>query len=592
MITDCLWAAGITTVVWIDDFFAHASRDELAEAIRVHLKRLKQVDRVISGGPFMGIDLKKTEDEIADVADELMEPLSEIELAEAERDLASLSGSTNDNSGPQPDLSPNDFAELKTAFGPGLRTFSLGQWTSAGITEFEAAAEETLFLVDKDFGREGGAMSGNDVLKDLVTRTKAFCIMLTHTCKEGEQDERRMEIARTQELDAFRFSVVSKLQIGDWSDIDARFARAIYAVMTHRFTGEIAKAISQTVSNSANTTSLELSKQSVFDLDQALFENSTREGVPEFDVVLRIFRIRQRQAINDTLRQPDLQKRLRAARRFRKATVEMRKMWPPSGSDMATFREWRRFEVLEDGAPLNQLHAALACGDVFESAPVPARRYIFLAQPCDLMVRENGKRRNEVGYLAQVVELDILAASSAATGRYYDIKGVFGADRMWRVDFQKITVVNTSVIDLCVFNADGVLRLTRHHPEPGIALPNGWQIRFQKIDRKVFTKTGITALRIGMGANVHDLMGKVDGDTLAYPLARTGRLEPSTATAILAAWANFQARSALEHDFARPPLTDWEIRMRAHAIWENKQRAGISSTPEEDWNQAERELDA
>lgn len=591
MITECLSAAGIKTVVWIDDFFAHASRDELAEAIRAHLRRFKKSARSVGNGSFAGIDLQKSEDEIDDLADEIIDPLSDVELAEAERDLAGSSGPIDRRAEPEPDLSPEDFAELQRAFGSGLRTFSLGEWTSSGVTEFQSAAEETLFLVDKEFGREGAGMSGNDVLKDLVTRTKAFCIMLTHTCTEGEQDERRVDIARTQGLDAFRFSVVSKQQSGDAHDVDSRFSRAIYAVMTHRFTGEIANAVCSTIRESASSTSMELARQSVFDLDQALFKNSNTEGLPEFDVVLRVFRIQQKQAITDTLRNPELQGRIRAARHFRQATADVRKRWPQPVADMSKFREWRRHEVLEEGSPLNELHAPLACGDVFESQTQPSRRYIFLAQPCDLTVRPDGERRNEVGLLAQVSEADLLTSASPSAGRYYDIKGVFGSDKMWRVDFQKITVVDTSVVDLAVFNSDGAVRLTRDHPQPLIALPEGWQTRFEKIKRRVFPKpTKTIELSIGMGKNVDALKATISTDAVTYPLGRTGRLETSTATAILAAWASFQTRAALEHDFAKPPPTIEEIRKRAHLIWERKQRAGIPSDNNENWFEAKREL--
>jgi hypothetical protein len=39
-------------------------------------------------------------------------------------------------------------------------------------------------------------------------------------------------------------------------------------------------------------------------------------------------------------------------------------------------------------------------------------------------------------------------------------------------------------------------------------------------------------------------------ETANRPVARVGRFEANTSTAILAAWATFQTRAALEHDFA------------------------------------------
>jgi len=594
MITECLSAAGIKTIVWIDDHFGNPSRDELAAAIHGRLQALKRSGKpTIGTGLFADVDLLKGDNEIYDAAEELMEPLSDVELSAAEHSLAEFDPSYKPPTTLRPDLTPEQFASLQAALGPGLQTFGSGDWTSSGVSEFQNASDETLFLIDREFSREPGGISGDDLLSDVVKSTQAYCIMLTHTCTEGQEDQRRVELAQAKQLDAFRFNVISKQHSGDPENIDSRFSRAIYAVMTHRFTGEIAHDISDTIKASADSTTLELARQSVFDLDQALFANSNREGVPEFDVVLRVFHVQERQAMSHTLSGAELQNRLRAARRFRQETARLRRQWPQPIADMSTFRDWRRHEVLEEGAPLNQLHAPLACGDVFESQTEPSRRYIILAQPCDLMVRKNGERRNDVGLLVQVVEMDVMPATSSDVGRYYDIKGVFGFDKMWRVDFQKITVVDTSVMDLAVFNSDGTVRLTRDHPQPLIALPAGWQIRFERIKRRIFpkpTKTNVPP--IGMGANIHALTPATSADTVTYPLRRTGRLETSNATAILAAWASFQTRAALEHDFAKPPPTIQEIRTRAYSIGERKRRAGIASNNDENWYEAERELNA
>jgi len=594
MITECLTAAGIKTVVWIDDHFGNPSRDELAAAIRGRLQALKKSGKTAVGvGLFANVDLRKGENEVFDAAEELMEPLSDADLAAAEHELAELDQSYKPRSELQADLTDEQFANLQAALGPGLRTFGSGEWTSSGISEFRNASDETLFLIDREFTREPGGISGDDLLSDVVRDTQAYCIMLTHTCTEGQEDQRRVELAQTKQLNPFRFNVISKQQSGDPENIDSRFSRSIYAVMTHRFTGGIARDISDTIKASADSTTLELARQSVFDLDQALFANSNSEGVPEFDVVLRVFHIQERQAISHTLSRPELQNRLRVARRFRQDTAQLRLQWPQPIADMSTFREWRRHEVLEEGAPLNQLHAPLACGDVFESQTEPIRRYIVLAQPCDLMVRSRGERRNEVGLLVQVVETGVITAASSDVGRFYDIKGVFGSGKMWRVDFQKITVVDTSVMDLAVFNSDGAVQLTRDHPQPLIALPTGWQIRFERIKRRIFPKpTKTNTPTIGMGANIHALTPTTLADAVTYPLRRTGRLETNTATAILAAWATFQTRAALEHDFAKPPPTIEEIRTRAYYIWERKLRAGVPSTNEQNWHDAEHELNS
>ena len=552
MIRDCLSAAGITQVVWIDDFFAAPSRDSSADAIHKHAERLKQQNTPSIDLPGFGrVDLTKPKNEIDDAIDELIENLSDQQVVGAEKALAALGGAITLDTAPQPDLTPEDFQNLRTAFGNTLRTFSLGSWTSSGAAEFASAGEDVLFLVDKEFNREPAAIDGARLLADIIGTTKAFCVMLTHTCPEAGQDDVQTGISASHKLPKQRFAVLSKQQGSGITGVEPRFARAFYTVMTHRFTAEIASTISTAIAKSAESTTAELAKQSVFDLDRALFENSNREGVQEFDVVSRIFNIQQRYAIKQTLQQPDLQKQLRAARALRQKTGNLRAQWPHAHPDMSAFRDWRKREIFEDGAGLNALHSPLACGDVFETEGDKSR-YVLLAQPCDLVVRHGGSRRTEVALLVLVSEpRDTDREDSESAHRFFHVKGVFGPDGNWRVDFQNHFVVDLLVLDLTVFNPDGAVQLRRNHPDPEILLSAGWQRRLNRAKARIFTEgTPPARSLIGLGRRSNDLEATGDADLVRYPIRRIGRLETATARAILAAWATFNTRAALEHDFA------------------------------------------
>ena len=549
MTSQCLEAAGITQVVWIDDFFASPSRDELAAAAYTHVEKLREQGRPRVDLPaFAAIDLTLGKSQVEDACVEVVEGLSGAELAGIVPQLAALSGVAVAETPAQADLSPDDFRQLREAFGPGLRTFSLGTWTSTGIKQFGSAGDDTLFFIDREFSREAGGIDGVDVLEQLVKQTKAFCIMLTHTCTEKDQEERRVELADTKELMPHRFCVLSKQQSNDFP-IDPRFARAIRSVMTHRFNGEIAYAISETIQKSARDTVAVLTRQSVSDLEQVLFENPAEEGVLEYDVLLRVFDIQRRYALNQALQGAGIQKQIRTSRNFRQKTAALKSAKAPA--DMSLFREWREREVFEDGTALNGLNAPLVCGDVFEIEGT--KRYLLLAQPCDLMIRENGKRRADVGLLALVNEL--LAGEVPVPGvasRYFDIKGVFKGGKQWRIDFQNPLIVELSVLDLAVFNADGAVQLRRDHPDPAMALTAGWARRLKRARADGFSKAGAAvAPSLGIGKSAGAVKPVFEGDLLRYPLRRIGRIDPGTATGILAAWATFQTRAALDYDFAK-----------------------------------------
>lgn len=158
----------------------------------------------------------------------------------------------------------------------------------------------------------------------------------------------------------------------------------------------------------------------------------------------------------------------------------------------------------------------------------------------------------EVALLVLISEPSAVAkGESGSPYRFFDVRGVFGPDKNWRVDFQKHIVVDLSVLELAVFNPDGSVRLRRKHPNPEILLSPGWQRRLKRAKTRIF-KEGAPPEKplIGMGKRSDALQAAGDTDLVCYPLHRVGRLEPATARAILAAWATFNTRAALEHDFA------------------------------------------
>lgn len=549
----CLSAAGIAKVIWIDDKFASPSRDESAQIIRECVLQLKeQGQRNIDWFMFADVDLTQPRGEVENVCENIMEEKSDTELAQAAARLSVLSGIPAAKAESEPDFSDEEFEALQKAFGPGLRTFSLKTWTSEGVSELSTLSDDTLIIIDKEFKREPGGIDGTQLLGDIVLQKKTeipFCILLTHRCSESEQEQSRIDIATTGNFPAYRFCVLSKKQSIELT-VDARFAHAIRAVMTHKFNGEIAHAICSTIKISADTTATALTRQSVTELEQALFENSIQEGVIEYDVVLRVFEIEQRSALNNALQDAAIQKQLRTARKFRTSTACLGRR--TGQADMSFFRDLRQREVFLEGTGLNKLHAPLSCGDVFETQFEKGKKYLFLAQPCDLMVRKNGERRAEVGLLTLVNEDSEKQEHPGVHGhRFFEIKGVFGNDRNWRIDFQNVIVVDLDVIEFAAFNTDGQVLLHRDHEEPSIMLTRGWSKRLNRAKSRIFPKDKKPVVpMICLGQHSAELEGSVIDDSLSYPLRRIGRFEPNTATAILAAWATFQTRAALEYDFA------------------------------------------
>jgi hypothetical protein len=119
--------------------------------------------------------------------------------------------------------------------------------------------------------------------------------------------------------------------------------------------------------------------------------------------------------------------------------------------------------MFESGAHINRLHLPIEIGDVFAKTDGnAAKRFILLGQPCGLMVRPNGARQPQMNQVL-LGEVQVVEKSS----RYDEIIPYFGDDPASKhcVRFKRIHSVPVIVLDLCVFNEDGVAHLPKVCPD-------------------------------------------------------------------------------------------------------------------------------
>jgi hypothetical protein len=225
---------------------------------------------------------------------------------------------------------------------------------------------------------------------------------------------------------------------------------------------------------------------------------------------------------------------------------------------MQDFKEWRKDEILQDGGGLNAMHSPLVCGDIFELRARSSERYVLIGQACDLMMRKKGSRRATLGFLFAVEEKkppqkDAKGPAPEPAYRRFELGEIFGQGAAWQVDFQNRLVADLDVLDLAVFDPDGIVSFRKDLAQPDIALPEGWERRL-KDTKSRFCPSSKRVINVpfSLGHQAARFRGKIKKGILTYPFKRIGRLEPTTATAVLAAWATFETRAALQHDFAAP----------------------------------------
>jgi hypothetical protein len=221
-----------------------------------------------------------------------------------------------------------------------------------------------------------------------------------------------------------------------------------------------------------------------------------------------------------------------------------------------------------------------------------AKRYVLLAQPCDLMVRTDGKRNpfiNE-GVLAEIVVGPINDRDSHGELQFFDE----GSDAQDFVSFKRTHSVRLSVLDMCAYNAGGEASLELEAPCPDRVIP-AWKVHYEKLVDELgklvrraeeLTKKGIApkiaSTLVARCSNSPLFVPTIDvaAKKVSFNVKRVGRLKQSRAAALLSKYANCMARQAFDHDFGddeKQPTTEKSVEA---AIPESKNEAQqVTVTP-------------
>ena len=309
---------------------------------------------------------------------------------------------------------------------------------------------------------------------------------------------------------------------------------------------------------------------SIHDLDHIVFRVSAEEGLWEPDMLLRLHslfhRLEARRLAHEGGELEAISKRLRSVSHIATDT-----QYVPASNAWQIQRE----ELYESPEHLNVNHLPIELGDIFQRTGGTSEKcYVLLAQPCDLMVRTNGKRQPELEYLvlAEVVR----ASQDSPYAREMEYYGVSPDDR-WFVKLKQTHHVPCCVLDLCVFDGNGQATITVGGSSPEGLRP-AWEARFEKLQR-VYARllmqldTVLSPIqgkpakvkqvkdRI-MAGFVRELMpkGPFRGSlsqennrvTVTYNCQRIGRVCRTRAFDILMGYTSCLSRPALDRDFGRP----------------------------------------
>ncbi|MBI5765454.1 MAG: hypothetical protein HZA51_18250 [Planctomycetes bacterium] len=558
VVSALLDALGITQIVFVDDLFA--KRVALSDVQAAQLSLTADNVKAITGKA----DFNLPND--VDVRRQVFERFWNEQSSDSQQQIGQqLIAAAQETQSVTADDAKATTALTDIVGSNRLKTLSPLEWTTQRDTILESAKTgRTLLLFDQDLRDAQGSSTGGMTLIASVLAVadsaSVMCGLLTHTVQMSNERDAWQTLANEHHVDRDRFIVIAKENLR--AD-PLQFARMLKLVALSPDCREMKRCIQQLLVDSVTVAAKEVADLDVFDFEHAVLRVANREGMWEPDMLFRLFEIFQR---------TELRRRAYDDTALDTVTQRLRKLSniptdSPSKSPVSTWRLQQR-ELYDAGEQINKLHLPIEIGDVFvKTGGGTTKSYILLGQPCDLMVRPNGVRSPDarcvlVGEVTQVEK----------TTRYDEEIQYFGDDasNKYYVRFKRISAVPILVLDLCVFNADGVSRFVYECPD---RVHPAWQQRHEAIKRQVdkllseydsfgsgkANENDLTTLRESLVQMFPPIVGR-DGlfkakidvtgtqKTLVFDCARVKRLNRARAAALALQYASCFSRPAFGPD--------------------------------------------
>jgi hypothetical protein len=478
----------------------------------------------------------------------------------------------------------HDLAELMP--NGVLDKFSLAEWREQ--------RDAVLLLFDRDFSIEGGREDeGEALLAELQEASDGKPIwagLLTHTVTAQEEHETYLALA--DRLDLHWTIVISKARMKE-GGFPAHLRLTLLAPLMRRLVEIVAEKVKQTQDHAIGETL----KVLPVELESMVFGASHVEGVWEVDTLLLLFGLIQRDRARESVwEEPEVHELTGKIRCL--ARIDIGKPVADADSEKAQGKDddsdeagavprfYQRRQIYEDAGVVNRLHLPIECGDIFENSAQPSKKWIVIAQPCDLMVRADGRRgNNPITHILMAPLEREKRPQDVQEGDfrlpYFDDKGRPYLVKLARARYQRIWL-----LDFTVFRTEGRAALGADD-EPVANLLAGWGARHSRLVERTREliqlcsnndvglqralelesppeEEGVDALAKSVRDAIASDYARPPFTTTIDPRARSidagcrriGRLSADYARALLSRWGSYMSRPVLPYDLTRGPRLD------------------------------------
>lgn len=554
-------ATGVKRVVYVDDVFSAS-----AERVQETCDGLA-IEQLRTSNAFAQVDFAIDDEEV--VREQIRTQIDRMDrpaILDAFIRLASIAG--DGIASPDAEIVPRflDFFDD----GVELITLSREQYLAQRAELIAAVApEETLFVFDEDFRHEGaGENEGRRLVSELhaeVQHGRTSFALLTHTIPDDFQQEAALQTAIANEFEGLtdRLIVIAKQRLtAQHQGFGWRLKIAFLASMF----GELKAKLRESVESARTLAETVLDDLHVEEFERIIFHSSQTEGAWAPETLIRVFGRHYENGVRVHYRGDAAVHEL--AERTRQVC-----MVPTDGISHATREravEFQRAEVYEEGDDVNRLLLPLELGDVLQVAD--GRRFVVLAQPCELMVRDRGFRRGASFDKRQFVVLAAIENNHEEEFKpeawQHELPHYGGATAGNLANLNATFWIPVWMLDLVSVNRSGVARLLHDHEEFPLLIPN-WRVRLRKLIGRVrpIVKR-YRAMVASIGGEDHDVLQSLlglppecpfaaelsvsgNGWAISFGIQRVLRIREPFASALYAHYGTWLTRPAFPHDLTR-----------------------------------------
>lgn len=564
-------AIGIEKIIWIDDNFSQDSTDETEKSNTIDMI-VYRVEAILDSGNTQilgaidGLGIRYPDSRHKSVI------LSDLRkhLSSTDTNLSMILNQLDAE--PTEELTQNAIQHIENTLKHSfdLEQISLFDWKNRK-DELINQTQNKLFLIDKEFTNEGGTDDdGINIIQEILSKNAtnpdtAICILFTHTCRNTEQEEntRKDIYSKLQELNAdlpsYCFQVLSKSRIADLEDSGANLINALKALLVRRTFAKMAYGLKNNLNKNINDVTDLLINSNIHELEDVIFGSTNKEGVSELELLDRIYHLNQRKVLSELISTtPDIIEDIIKLRNIRGSLPD--NLNTTTTSSYSEFIAMRQKEVWTPQDIINKIHMPISNGDIFK---INKKEYILIAQPCEISIRRDGKRKTDIAILAPISNKNsdqiIAKADNLKSGICYAFSEHAKDNSQWYVEFNLSFYININVLDLCTFNEQGRAFFSNQSPKPRILDIGGQGNRFDAFLRLsnespqlIPTELKVEAkdIMVNRPINRHFILNHIpEKNEWISGIERIRRLEDPFAEYVLNKYFLYRSRKAFEHDF-------------------------------------------